>query len=31
VPHFVNVPDAPRRTQRTSLELLTPDDLRSLF
>ena len=31
VPHFVNVPDAPRRVQRTTLELLTPDDLRDLF
>lgn len=31
VPHFVNVPEAPRRTERTSLELLTPDDLRHLF
>jgi len=31
VPHFVNVPDAPRRTQRASLEQLRPDGLRDLF
>jgi len=31
VPHFVNVPEAPRRVERTSLELLTPADLRALF
>ncbi len=31
VPHFVNVPDAPRRTQRASLEQLRPDGLRELF
>ena len=31
VPHFVNVPDAPRRTQRASLEGLRPDGLRDLF
>jgi HAD superfamily hydrolase (TIGR01509 family) len=31
VPHFVNVPEAPRRVLRTSLELLSPDDLRNLF
>jgi HAD superfamily hydrolase (TIGR01509 family) len=31
VPHFVNVPDAPRRTQRASLEHLRPDGLRDLF
>jgi HAD superfamily hydrolase (TIGR01509 family) len=31
VPHFVNVPDAPRRTQRASLERLRPDGLRDLF
>ena len=31
VPHFVNVPDAPRRTQRPSLEHLRPDGLRDLF
>jgi HAD superfamily hydrolase (TIGR01509 family) len=31
VPHFVNVPEAPRRVLRTSLELLSPDDLRDLF
>lgn len=31
VPHFVNVPDAPRRVQRASLEGLGPDGLRDLF
>ena len=31
VPHFVNVPDAPRRAQRASLENIGPDDLRNLF
>ncbi len=31
VPHFVNVPDAPRRTLRASLEGLRPDGLRDLF
>ena len=31
VPHFVNVPDAPRRAQRTSLEQLRADGLRDLF
>ena len=31
VPHFVNVPDAPRRAQRTSLEDLRADGLRDLF
>jgi HAD superfamily hydrolase (TIGR01509 family) len=31
VPHFVNVPDAPRRVQRASLERLKPDGLRDLF
>jgi HAD superfamily hydrolase (TIGR01509 family) len=31
VPHFVNVPDAPRRTQRASLERLAPTGLRDLF
>jgi HAD superfamily hydrolase (TIGR01509 family) len=31
VPHFVNVPDAPRRVQRASLEGLSPDDLRGLI
>ncbi len=31
VPHFVNVPDAPRRVQRPSLEQLHPDGLRDLF
>jgi HAD superfamily hydrolase (TIGR01509 family) len=31
VPHFVNVPDAPRRTQLASLEQLRPDGLRDLF
>ena len=31
VPHFVNVPDAPRRAQRASLEGLRPDGLRDLF
>jgi HAD superfamily hydrolase (TIGR01509 family) len=31
VPHFVNVPDAPRRTQLASLERVRPDGLRDLF
>jgi HAD superfamily hydrolase (TIGR01509 family) len=31
VPHFVNVPDAPRRVQRVTLEQLRPDGLRDLF
>ena len=31
VPHFVNVPDAPRRVQRATLEGLGPDSLRDLF
>lgn len=31
VPHFVNVPDAPRREIRSTLEGLTPDDLRDLL
>ncbi|MGH3457292.1 HAD family hydrolase [Aeromicrobium sp.] len=31
VPHFVNVPDAPRRVQLASLERLRPDGLRDLF
>ena len=31
VPHFVNVPDAPRRAQRVSLEGLGADGLRDLF
>jgi HAD superfamily hydrolase (TIGR01509 family) len=31
VPHFVNVPDAPRRALRTSLEDLRADGLRDLF
>ena len=31
VPHFVNVPDAPRRVQRASLEGLRPDGLGDLF
>lgn len=31
VPHFVNVPDGPRRTQLPTLEHLTPDGLRALF
>lgn len=31
VPHFVNVPDAPRRTQLPTLEHVTPDALRALF
>jgi HAD superfamily hydrolase (TIGR01509 family) len=31
VPHFVNVPAAPQRVQRTTLEGLTPDALRDLF
>ncbi len=31
VPHFVNVPDAPRRTQLPTLEYVTPDALRALF
>lgn len=31
VPHFVNVPDGPRRTQLPTLERLTPDGLRTLF
>lgn len=31
VPHFVNVPDAPRRIQRPSLVGLRPDGLRDLF
>ncbi len=31
VPHFVNVPDAPRRVQRATLEGMTPDDLRDLL
>jgi HAD superfamily hydrolase (TIGR01509 family) len=31
VPHFVNVPDAPRRVQRASLEGLLPDGLLDLF
>ncbi|MGI9084888.1 MAG: HAD family hydrolase [Aeromicrobium sp.] len=31
VPHFVNVPDAPRRVQRSTLQGLSPDALRALF
>lgn len=31
VPHMVNVPGAPRRTQRPTLTGLMPDDLRALF
>ncbi|WP_344771205.1 HAD family phosphatase [Aeromicrobium panaciterrae] len=31
VPHFVNVPEAPRRTQLPTLENVTPDALRALF
>lgn len=31
VPHFVNVPEAPRRTQLPTLEHVTPDALRALF
>ncbi len=31
VPHFVNVPDAPRRTQLPTLEHVAPDALRALF
>jgi HAD superfamily hydrolase (TIGR01509 family) len=31
VPHFVNVPDAPRRAVRATLEGMGPDDLRDLF
>ncbi len=31
VPHFVNVPDAPRRTQLPTLEHVGPDALRALF
>ena len=31
VPHFVNVPDAPRRVQRVTLERLRPDGLRDMF
>ena len=31
VPHFVNVPDAPRRVQRVTLEWLRPDGLRDMF
>lgn len=31
VPHFVNVPDAPRRAHRATLEGLRPDGLRELF
>jgi HAD superfamily hydrolase (TIGR01509 family) len=31
VPHFVNVPDAPRRTQLASLERVRPYGLRDLF
>ncbi|MBC7630086.1 HAD family phosphatase [Aeromicrobium sp.] len=31
VPHFVNVPDAPRRVQRPTLEGMTPADLHALF
>ena len=31
VPHFVNVADAPRRTQLPTLEHVTPDALRALF
>lgn len=31
VPHFVNVPDAPRRTQLPTLEHVNPDALRALF
>ena len=31
VPHFVNVPDAPRRTELPTLENVTPDVLRALF
>jgi len=31
VPHFVNVPDAPRRTQLATLEHVTPGALRALF
>lgn len=31
VPHFVNVPDAPRRTQWPTLDGVTPADLRALM
>lgn len=31
VPHFVNVPDAPRRVQRSTLAGLTPQGLTALF
>jgi HAD superfamily hydrolase (TIGR01509 family) len=31
VPHFVNLPDAPRRALQASLEQLRPDGLRDLF
>ncbi len=31
VPHFVNVPDAPRRTQLPTLEHVGPEALRALF
>ncbi len=31
VPHFVNVPDAPMRTQLPTLEHVSPDALRALF
>lgn len=31
VPHFVNVPDASRRTQWPTLDGVTPDDLRALL